>query len=524
MTNLERVIPGRLADDGSVHYSSTTSAPDESTAVCYMIPDRVIPIIFVPGVMGSHLIATGADNPNEDEPVWLCNSPLRVATAWMFRGAETRKQKLDPDATGVYDGGKIPSGTPHTEEELRRRGWGTVGKMSYGSFLVWLENALNDSEHAHEGTRARLMEGTPDVGQLTYDEVALSYRYQLPVHAVGYNWLKSNADSALQLHEKIEEFKDFYKQRNLICEKVIMVTHSMGGLVARHYSEAKGYGDNALGIVHGVMPATGAAAAYKRVKSGTEGFLTGKVLGPDAATMTAVFAQSPGPLQLLPSVDYGMGWLKISDGKNLMTFPKTSPYREIYLARGKWWGLADERLINPADQKKVGLDQGWGRYAELILNIVMPFHDQISLKYHRSTYAFYGDDEKFKTWGTVTWKRKASSFWRDRSYSMVPLSDVQNSKLMKDSGTGEITLEGQDGHWWSSDSFQLQCAEETGDGTVPALSGRAPGGQSGVSVCKAYSGIDHEGAYKNKVQQLFTVWALVKILQNVKGTQLEYSF
>jgi pimeloyl-ACP methyl ester carboxylesterase len=120
-----------------------------------------------------------------------------------------------------------------------------------------------------------------NIAPLSYDEVRLSYRYQFPVHAVGYNWLQDNADSAKRLHERIEYFMDYYRSRfGYTCEKVILVTHSMGGLVARHYSEVLDHRDKVLGIVHGVMPATGAATAYKRVKAGTDGdWGTRQVLG-----------------------------------------------------------------------------------------------------------------------------------------------------------------------------------------------------------------------------------------------------
>ena len=42
-------------------------------------------------------------------------------------------------------------------------------------------------------------------------------------------------------------------------------------------------------------------------------------LGDNAAAVTAVFAQAPGALQLLPSPDYGMGWLKIRDHDRIVS-------------------------------------------------------------------------------------------------------------------------------------------------------------------------------------------------------------
>src|ERR1700709_2729015 len=107
--------------------------------------------------------------------------------------------------------------------------------MSYGPWLVWLENALNDAHKCKTGLRAELMRqpvaDAPGVQALTFDEVALSYKYQFPVHAVGYNWLQSNDESAQYLADKIDAFMNYYRGRGYQCEKVILVTHSMGGLV-----------------------------------------------------------------------------------------------------------------------------------------------------------------------------------------------------------------------------------------------------------------------------------------------------
>lgn len=334
MGAIERIIPATIADDGSVHYTSVTSAPDDSTAVCYMVPSRVIPVIFVPGVMGTNL----ADK-NSGKAVWLVDNSLSIAAAWMGRSPESRKGILDPENTVVYEDGKIPSGTAQSEAELRRRGWGTVGNMSYGKFLPMLENALNDASECEIGLRAQLMHKlvatAPGVSVLSNDEVDLSYKYQLPVHAVGYNWLQSNADSAKHLAKKIEDFKNHYKKLKKICEKVIIVTHSMGGLVARYYSEVNGHRDSVLGIVHGVMPTTGSATAYKRVKAGTEG-ISGTDLGPDAATM-------------------------------------------------KWWGLVDDKLINPLDPTKKSIDTDWRNFANLVKYDVRRFHENMRGRFHPST-------------------------------------------------------------------------------------------------------------------------------------------
>lgn len=340
MNPLERVIPPVVADDGSVHYSSVLSLSRiKGLAICPMIPDRMIPVIFVPGIMGSNLAEKGGSTP-----VWLLDG-LTTLVEWTSRGPDQRKLILDPHKTDVFTDGTLPKGTDLSDAEKRRRGWGEVAAMSYGDFLVWLENALNDvhagTEYGRKGLRSQLMNQvvceSDQLPLLEYEEVAMSYRYQFPVHAVGYNWLQSNVDSAARLLSRIREFTQYYRDQKRKCEKVILVTHSMGGLVARYCTGHLGGALDVLGVVHGVMPATGAAAAYKRVKAGTEGS-AGLVLGDDAAKVTAVFAQAPGALQLLPSTDYGMGWLRVRDFERVVSLPKQEPYSEIYLKRGNGGG------------------------------------------------------------------------------------------------------------------------------------------------------------------------------------------
>lgn len=525
MTKNERIIPATIADDGSAHYTSVTSPPDDSTAVCYMVPNRVIPVIFVPGVMGSNLIAIAG--PYQGQKVWLVNSGGGALGDWISRGAGARKQLLDPKTTDVFDGGDIPSGTNQSEMELRRRGWGTVAKASYGTFLPFLENALNDVHECKSGLRAQLMQNlvaqAPGVSVLSRDEVALSYKYYMPVHAVGYNWLQSNADSAKHLASKIKQFTDYYKKQGKTCEKVIIVTHSMGGLVARHYSEVDKHRNDVLGIVHGVMPTTGAATAYKRVTTGSEG-IAGPVLGPNNVTMTPVFAQSPGPLQLLPSVEYGTGWIKIRNGSKQTSLPVADPYTEVYLQRGKWWSLVNDHLINPLDRQKKSIDADWRAYVSLISKKVQPFHEAICGKFHPATYAFYGDDEDHKTWGDVVWDNDIDLV-RKWTNTNPEIDDLKSGVVSQDDGVGTLVvgqhrLRGGDLFY---NHYNLRPPAESGDGTVPIRSGRAPAGQAGVRACVAYPNVEHEGAYKKLPQQLFALWAVIRIVSNVKDTILEYT-
>ncbi|QXE07352.1 hypothetical protein BJG93_36445 (plasmid) [Paraburkholderia sprentiae WSM5005] len=83
-----------------------------------MVPNRIIPVIFVPGIMGTNL---ATKNFGQSQPVWLLDSTATVKS-WMTKGPAYRQRVLDPEKTQVHDGGVIPSGTAQSETELRRRG------------------------------------------------------------------------------------------------------------------------------------------------------------------------------------------------------------------------------------------------------------------------------------------------------------------------------------------------------------------------------------------------------------------
>lgn len=535
----ERKIPVRYDKRGNPCWDSRMSAPDNSIAVCNMVPDRIIPVIFVPGVMGSNLKGIGAVKGK----TWTLNSPSSMAP-WMVRGAETRKLSLTPSTMTVDDAGAIPEGTLQTAEELRRRGWGEVGAMSYGAFLVWLENALNDYDNVHDGERVKLIDEQLHamVGEelLTKENVGLSYRYRFPVHACGYNWLDDNAESAKLLGKRIGAVIQRYETERKKCEKVILVTHSMGGFVARHCSEVMGYRNKIFGIVHGVMPALGAPAVYRRFKAGTEGdALTAMVLGEDAAEMTAVLSSAPGPLQLLPTPEYGNGWLKIKDGGKEYQFPQNGdPYSEIYTVRGKWWSMCEDQLINPLNvttdqkKKKVQMDADWTAFSDIIHKNVKKLHTAIKGRFHPVTHAFFGSHPENKAYGTVTWHGDGGGWMRGKRPANV--LDAQPIAVNRDTDKYTGLQETRDvlaplgGAGFVQNERQLYTIsnpDADGDGTVPHRSGH-----SLISVCRTFMQVNvaHEPAFnltkgkENLRACRYTLRSIIQIAQAVQATSLKY--
>ncbi len=522
-----RQLPTQFDERGNPFWITRMSKPDNSYAQIAKAPNRVIPVIFVPGVMGSNLRGTG----NSKSVQWLLDSGGTMKD-WLTKGAEFRKEHLRPDVMQVTDEGKLPTDTRLPPEELRRRGWGEVGFMSYAEVLSWLETHLNDFDQAEQGERAQLrqraLQALQGEAPLTDQEFELSYRYLFPVYACGYNWLDSNAASGKRLSLLIDAVIQRYKSENKKCEKVILVTHSMGGMVARHCSEVLGQRDRIFGVVHGVMPTLGAAAVYRRFKAGTEGnLLASLVLGSNAAEMTAVLSSAPGPLQLLPTPEYGNGWLTIQDGAQEFSLPSQGdPYGDIYAVRGKWWSMCEDHLINPLNKESdpgkraAQVDRDWLAFEALIYTDVLPFHEKIKGKYHPNTHAFFGSHESNKSYGTVAWRRSGlSRLTVDAKDGIADdLSQLGTRRTVSAAVVGEP-------HVRQLRDFLLEAPDEPGDGTVPHRSGVAA-----QAACKSFLQVNvgHEPAFKytdgadNLRACQFTLRAIVQIAQDVAQTSLKY--
>jgi hypothetical protein len=117
----------------------------------YKMPDRVIPVVFLPGVMGSNLM-----NPDGNQPVWTVNG-ITSMLPWIGRGP-AKEKLLDPTKTVVDPSGKIETESPEERLLFSSRGerLGEVGAMSYGTFLPWLQEALNDNQTMLKNKTAKM--------------------------------------------------------------------------------------------------------------------------------------------------------------------------------------------------------------------------------------------------------------------------------------------------------------------------------------------------------------------------------
>ena len=518
-------------DEDMYPLSPSSTSPDNCTIRALGVwPARdVVPVIFIPGIMGSNLQSKGEKSSAWTPP----NGVLEGLGELSDRGNQkpaARQKQLTADECEVYEANKavkIPKDYLALDpEEAKRRHWGEVHADSYLEILRTLEEQLNYPFFGVEGDYPKPEKDwgyamNPKKNKWTPKSPLSEAEFRnrmgqlyFPVYACGYNWLQSNGQSAQRVIERIEEIEkrlagnQYYRYTG----KVLLVTHSMGGLVGRCVAQL--LGDKIVGVVHGVQPVTGAPAVYRRFKGGTEtkGFLdiagaaAAVVLGWGADDVTCVLGNSPGPMELLPTKDYPPGWLHITDGDKTVRLPKSDPYKEIYQvsAEDKWWGMVDPGLLDPAGKLKDQNDTSPRKYFLKQLEKAERFHDTLKLTCHPNTYAFFGDDPGQTSLAKVAW-RTVQDITRLSDESLL------NAKRVKCKMTGrtDVEIDGQ------RISFDLAVKHDPGDGTVPTPSGEAAAKLEGIRDTFRLDGFDHQFSFKNDIAQHTVLYAIAKIVQDI---------
>ncbi|WP_321932689.1 lipase family protein [Burkholderia cenocepacia] len=586
MTGAASVLHHSVVDENGDQYSiaTLTSTEDQREKIVLAKP-YVIPILFLPGIMGTNL-----RKKDTKASVWRPpNADLRGAAdligqlfSYLFKSTNERAGDLVTNSVEIDPSGPIDAGESGLPKNvLVARGWGALMRSSYHPFMAKLQHLLNDlSRYDFQRCEADLRKWAAEAGQdaptewgakegdaLTREEILHAANYQFDVWAGGYNWLQSNRDSGAAIQELIEKtILPFYNEGKSVvvtdtpdgkggsycvnerpapsrpmAKGVIVVTHSMGGLVSRALTEIHQC-DKVLGVSHGVQPATGAPATYKRMRSGFEG---GEqvFLGRNAADVVAILSQSPGGLELLPTADYNDGkpWLKVRDketGKEILALPQNGdPYNDIYFSPA-WYGLVPEGnlgLVN-LEMEKVqskstdspkSEDNTLRNDLNKIVEKVRKFHSDIQVRYKSPTYAHYGAQGRRETekdsgglFGTGMLASKNRFSWGEVSWEGRGVDGLEAVGVAIASDDGNGTLK-------TTSGIKLTISEPAcpGDGTVPVYSGEAPS-KAGIAMSFAHGqghpgksnehfGYDHQGSYGDEHgRSLYaTMYAIVKIAQ-----------
>jgi len=577
MAESDKVLYHSVVDENGDYSCTVTLTPEEDQREKIVLAKPyVIPVLFLPGIMGTNLRkADGKDiawrPPNMD--VRGVGDAILQLVSYLFKTASERASDLAIDTVEVDFRGPIDEGECGLPRNvLVCRGWGSLMRSSYHPFMARLQHLLNNlAEYDFDRCEADLKHWAAESGQesptewgaaegeaLTRDEILYAANYQFDIWAGGYNWLQSNRDSGAAIKELIEKtILPYYnegrrvvikdapdgkgndqcsiqrrKPNRPLAEKVIVVTHSMGGLVSRALTEIHQC-DSVLGVSHGVMPATGAPATYKRMRAGFEG-AEQVILGRNAAEVVAVLAQAPGGLELLPTADYNDGkpWLKVRDkkgGKEVLALPTAGdPYREIYMSPA-WYGLVPEgnmewvALAAPkstdAERDAKPAEDSLRAMLNSAIAKVEEFHSVIERRYKSPTYVHYGAQGARQSeydsgglfsaghrfsWGEVAWEGRG-----------IKTADVS---VIMDDGNGMLR---------TKDGLRLKIAEPDcpGDGTVPLPSGQAPL-KAGVAMAFAHGHgnpgphnhhfcYDHQSSYVDEHQRSLyaTMFAIVRMAQ-----------
>ncbi|HCT5804351.1 MULTISPECIES: esterase/lipase family protein [Acinetobacter calcoaceticus/baumannii complex] len=564
-----------MANKTIAQTGSATSPTTNKSGTYVEVPlQDTIPIIFVPGIMGSNIFNTALG-----KPVWMIGNGISgqvsTLTKQMGKSPAVLQTELDPLNTRVDTSGDIvvDRRLKLTEKTLRERYWGTVHWDSYGGILTYLQMVLNNVDLNEKPIYATgLGGGYAAVQQMKQQEAVYEWKsllnqaepsnwspqesfmpvnqqeiehlkkFHFPVYAMGYNWLQSSENGAAIVAQKLDKIKQEYGAR---FHKFIIVTHSMGGLLTRRLVQLRSA--DIAGVVHGVMPAEGAAAAYRRIVagSGDVGALPAYVLGKNTEHVTAVLANAPGGLELLPSKAYNNGkpWLFLNgsglmNGKDLHTnvvpLPKSDPYEEIYKADGVWWEMVKGELIDPA--KKLNPKLSAKTNYNIKIDFVKKFHSKITNKYHPCTYVNYGHDSKHLSFGTLTWtldrplrgltaeqmKRLPRATAKQIGTYRQKIVQEQMKKIKEgkgaDANNRDLALENNGIRYISLVSgnlgvFSISNQNAAGDGTVPYQSGSAPLKQSGVKQVFKMTGFDHQGSYNNTQVRRSVLYSIVKIIK-----------
>jgi pimeloyl-ACP methyl ester carboxylesterase len=549
-----------VAPDGTLVAHSVATPRTLTTRGLVTVGSRkVIPVIFVPGIMGSNLRAIGNPAPPKEtgikpgDPVW--HAPNGTASAmgavgkWTNREPALRQKILRAKTCEVDPNGElaVPDSTRGADEtggqaylskdEMRQRGWGEVHAGSYAKLLMELESHLNTTFRMEAPNKRRLTNhwkrvvdcdrskwGVRSLDPLTDAELEHYAAFQYPVYAVGYNWLASCSKSATRLQQRIEEIIAFWVQRKHACSQVILITHSMGGLVAR--ACAKRIPDKIAGVIHGAMPALGAPVAYRRIACGVEPSSPGSVdgngveaaafslmLGRTTMETTAVMATSPGVLELLPNHMYPRPWLHLRTVSTLggkktwhdwVNLPKASPY-DMYRDTTSWFRLIDPSLADPAEMYK---KKGVVTAITEAIDEAEHFHVQeLATYYHPNTYAFYGADPTRRTFGRISWIADDKPASGRVALSAAAISRGKSKLRVPDGGRG-IDIDG------CMLTFVPDAQDAAGDGTVPEASGLCTGGI--LRRLFATRGYSHQKSYDPDYMVLLTQHLVVKIVQVVK--------
>lgn len=208
------------------------------TATRVHVPRRYLPIVVVPGILGTRLVDEKVGQPGEGKLVFNpTGKPFGASPAAMVVDYKrlTKAAELAPAEGHGYKNRSEREAVKHI------RHFNNLVTDLYGDLVKRLVEMGQSEGFHHLGVRP-------------------------VVYCAGYDWRQDNARSALRLAGVVEE-----ALRETGAKKCILIAHSMGGLVARYYCRALG-GESRVHQLYLIgSPTLGAPGAYVQLKHGVHG-------------------------------------------------------------------------------------------------------------------------------------------------------------------------------------------------------------------------------------------------------------
>ena len=450
--------------------------------------DIVIPFILIPGIMGTRL-----QNSN-GQVIWDPDDIWKSLGMGLFWGPKRRKKEFIGGATHT-PGYLTPVTVPKEDMGVsiydqhygsrEERGWGEPAASFYKDMLQHLDDLANT------------------IGPAVRQQNPLNILTETPAFAIGYAWSDSNADSGAIAAQRIGDIVSQCKARAVAigaeCPGAVLVTHSMGGFVARAATLLSGAQNDVVSVFSNVMPTDGSPTTIRRTHFGNDrpgggffgdpqNYITYLVLGSHGDDVTCLFGHMPGAQQLFPNKRYRTNdtdvdlngeavtpgdekWLKIKnpDGSIALELPQEGdPYNEIYRQEGMIYCGVNPDWLYP---ERNDIRDGFALYIQQNL-IAEEFHDDIIAAgdLHPLTFLSHGDSEDFPSWDRIVWRADIDD--RTTGSPRLTTEDIHEthngvSYEYKDAFFGgnkrkEREINGR------KIEFRIEDKAATGDGTVPA--------------------------------------------------------
>lgn len=310
-------------------------------AVPVDVESVVVPIVFIPGLMATRLRKKGGGKTiwDPDDPIWMLrnftrgtkydsSNPYSEPSIWDVKNVDMDYNKVrsligfdeNPEAEPIkespgtslneyeYDDEKNRGFPRKYNNDEMKRGFAECFASSYEKLLREMDKEFFTARRSS----------------------IKKFNIMAPVEVIGYDW-RNYPDKIVEyvenrFTEKKEKndpkYEEYLRSRYDDEFKFIIVTHSMGGLIARKLLQKnKKLEERCLGVIHGDQPVIGAPKSYGFFKKGAESVnfeivsenkrsasISDRILsnaqGNTAIDFQYVASSMPGALILLPTDDY----------------------------------------------------------------------------------------------------------------------------------------------------------------------------------------------------------------------------